>query len=88
MQGNYTQKAANALDIAKKTARQLKHSYIGTEHILVGLLKERTGVAANVLYNSNVEEKALLDLIEQLIAPAQDNTSVLEKEGYTPRALK
>lgn len=88
MQNKYTQKAAAALDIAKKTAKQLKHGYIGTEHILVGLLKESTGVAAQVLYNSNIEEDALLDLIEQLIAPSADNTITLEKEGYTPRAIK
>lgn len=88
MQDKYTQKAKNALDLAKKTAKQLKHGYIGTEHILVGLLKESTGVAAQVLYNSNIEEDALLDLIEQLIAPSADNTVTLEKEGYTPRAIK
>lgn len=88
MRDKYTQKAKNALDIAKRTAKQLKHGYIGTEHILVGLLKESTGVAAQVLYNSNIEEDSLLDLIEQLIAPSADNTVTLEKEGYTPRAIK
>jgi len=88
MQEKYTQKAAQALTLAKKTAKQLKHSYIGTEHLLVGLLKEGTGVAAQVLYNSNIEESALLDLIEQLIAPAGDTTVTIDKEGYTPRALK
>jgi ATP-dependent Clp protease ATP-binding subunit ClpC len=88
MQADYTQKAANALGLARKTAKQLKHSYVGTEHILVGLLKEGTGVAAQVLYNSNVDENALLDLIEQLIAPSTDKTLVLEKEGFTPRAKK
>lgn len=88
MQDKYTKKAENALDIAKKTAKQLKHGYIGTEHILVGLLKENTGVAAQVLYNSNIEEDALIELIEQLIAPSSDNTITLEKEGYTPRASK
>jgi ATP-dependent Clp protease ATP-binding subunit ClpC len=77
MQADYTQKAANALGLARKTAKQLKHSYVGTEHILVGLLKEGTGVAAQVLYNSNVDENALLDLIEQLIAPSTDKTLVL-----------
>lgn len=88
MQEKYTLKAAKALSIAKKTAKQLTHSYIGTEHLLVGLLKEGTGVAAQVLYNSNVDENALLDLIEQLIAPSSDNTLLIDKEGYTPRAKK
>lgn len=88
MQENYTQKATQALSLAKKTAKQLKHSYIGTEHLLVGLLKEGTGVAAEVLYNSNVDENALLNLIEQLIAPSNDSTVTMDKEGYTPRAIK
>jgi ATP-dependent Clp protease ATP-binding subunit ClpC len=88
MQDNYTQKAMQALNLAKKTAKQLKHSYIGTEHLLVGLLKEGTGVAAEVLYNSNVDEKALLDLIEQLIAPSSESIITIDREGYTPRAVK
>ncbi len=88
MKENYTKKAAQALSLAKKTAKQLKHSYIGTEHLLVGLLKEGTGVAAEVLYNSNVDENALLDLIDQLIAPSGEITVTIDKEGYTPRAIK
>ncbi|WP_099470078.1 ATP-dependent Clp protease ATP-binding subunit [Konateibacter massiliensis] len=88
MQDKYTKKAATALELAKKTAKQLKHGYIGTEHILVGLLKENSGVAAQVLQSSNIEVHSLLDLIEQLIAPSADNTMILEREGYTPRSLK
>lgn len=85
MQEQYTPNAKNALDLAVKCAKELKHSYIGTEHLLVGLLKEKTGVAARVLRNSNVEEEKLLELIERLITP-NSGLSLKEPEGYTPRA--
>lgn len=85
MQEQYTTNAKSALTLAEKSAKKLKHSYIGTEHLLMGLLKENTGVAARVLINSNVEEEKLLELIERLIAPSGGLT-VKEPEGYTPRA--
>ena len=45
----FTEKANNALNLAIESAQQLGHTYIGTEHIVLGLLKEGTGVAASVL---------------------------------------
>ncbi len=86
MRMEYTEKAARALELAKKTSRQMHTNYIGTEHILVGLLKENSGVAASVLMENNVEEEKLLDLIEELIAPNQQ-VLLMEREDYTPRAL-
>lgn len=47
----------------------MHHNYVGTEHLLVGLLKEGTGVAACVLMDAGIEEERLLELIEDLIAP-------------------
>ena len=55
MQSQFTDKAQNALAQAGRCARGLKQGYIGTEHILVGLLKEDTGVAAKVLADNGVE---------------------------------
>ena len=49
MQLQFTEKANTALKLATKCAKQLKQGYIGTEHILVGLIKEGTGIAAKVL---------------------------------------
>ena len=49
MQIRYTSKAKKAIDQASKMSKSLHHHYIGTEHILIGLLKEGTGVAAQVL---------------------------------------
>ena len=54
MQSQFTDKAQNALAQAGRCARGLKQGYIGTEHILVGLLKEDTGVAAKVLADNGV----------------------------------
>lgn len=62
MQIRYTSKAKKAIDQASKMSKSLHHHYIGTEHILIGLLKEGTGVAAQVLNDNGVE----LDKVMQL----------------------
>ncbi|MEG0963006.1 MAG: ATP-dependent Clp protease ATP-binding subunit [Lachnospiraceae bacterium] len=86
MQKNYTKKAKKALDLAIKMSKKLQHNYIGTEHILVGLIQEKTGVAAQVLLENKVEEKHLQELIAELIAPGEG--VVLLEDGYSPRAQK
>lgn len=83
----FTAKAKNALVLAEKVSKTLKQNYIGTEHILVGLLKEKTGVAATVLIDNGVEEKKLLELIKDLVAPSSP-VALAEREGYSPRAKK
>lgn len=87
MQPKFTEKAKAALLLAEKTAAGLRQGYVGTEHILAGLLKEGTGVAAKVLAENGVEEKQLLEMIRELITP---DTGVLAKDrdGYSPRAMK
>ena len=70
MRKPYTAKAQKALDLAGKTSKNLQHNYIGTEHILLGLIKEGSGVAAQILMDNGVEEDQLLQLIEDLIAPS------------------
>ena len=83
----YTKKAQNALSLAKQTAKELRQNYIGTEHILLGLLREDTGVAARVLQNNGVEESKLISMINDLIAPG-NFLPVKERDGFTPRAEK
>lgn len=85
MQTAYTAKAKKAVDIAAKMSKTLRHNYIGTEHILIGLLKEGTGVAGQVLKDNGVELEKVLELIEELIAPASA-VNLLEPEGCSPRA--
>ena len=87
MQKSYTVKAKKALDIANRMSRSLKHNYIGTEHLLIGLLKEGTGVAALVLSENGVDLEKVLELIEELIAPNSD-IALLEREGYSPRSRR
>ena len=85
MQSQFTDKAQNALAQAGRCARGLKQGYIGTEHILVGLLKEDTGVAAKVLADNGVEVDQVMEMIRDLIA-FENGVAVKDKEGYSPRA--
>lgn len=55
----FTQKANTALNLAVETAQDMGHNYVGTEHILLGLLKEGSGVAAAALQQCGVTEQAL-----------------------------
>lgn len=87
MHKQYTGQAKKALELAEKISRKLKHNYIGTEHILAGLLQERTGVAAQVLLDNQVNERKLLEMIEELIAPGEGMV-LMEADGYSPRTQK
>lgn len=87
MHKQYTGQAKKALELAEKISRKLKHNYIGTEHILAGLLQERTGVAAQVLLDNQVDERKLLEMIEELIAPGE-GMMLMEADGYSPRTQK
>ena len=86
MQSQFTDKARTALQLAERSARRLKQSYVGTEHILLGLLEEGTGVAARVLQENGANEEELKDMIRDLIAPSS-TTQVRERDGYSPRAM-
>ncbi len=87
MQSQFTEKAEAALKMASKCARQMKQGYIGTEHILVGLIMEGTGVAAKVLEDNGVVLDKVMNMIKELIA-FDSGVVVQEREGYSPRALK
>ena len=87
MQSQFTDKAKTALNHAQRCAKQLKQGYVGTEHILVGLIKEGTGVAATVLSENGVTLSQVLDMIRELIA-FDTGITVQEREGYSPRAKK
>lgn len=80
----YTKQAQKVIELTTKAARSMHHNYIGTEHLLLGLLKEGSGVAACVLMDAGVEEPRLVELIEDLIAPSSD-VAVLDRKGYSPR---
>ena len=81
----YTAQAEKALRCARELADTWNHGYIGTEHILAGLIREGCGTAATVLSESNVEYEKLTDLIDVLIAPEHSSGTLLKPE-YTPKA--
>ena len=90
MERQFTRQAENALKLAKTTAKTCGHGYIGTEHLLAGLLKEPEGTAGKVLQEFNVEEEKLRELISSLVTPVQGNTAVAETKDpqYSPRARR
>ncbi|MCI8671980.1 MAG: ATP-dependent Clp protease ATP-binding subunit [Lachnospiraceae bacterium] len=83
----FTNKARESLELAVEAAGEFEHGYVGTEHILIGLLRGDSGVASAVLKNNGVEEEKVIQLITQLIAPAA-TVQLAEPEGYTPRARR
>ncbi len=84
---SYTAKAKKAIDIANRLSKSMHYSYVGTEHILAGLIKENTGVAAEVLASNNITLDKILQLIEELISPG-GAVLIEEHEGYSPRAAR
>lgn len=87
MRDQFTEQAKQALKQAEKTAKLCKHNYIGTEHLLLGLLKSVDGTAGAVLLEAGVDEKKLMSLIDRLIAP-QSGVIFAEKQKFSPRAEK
>ena len=85
--GSFTKNAQAALTLAEKTAARLHTGYVGTEHILVGLLKEESGVAAKILEDNGADADKILEMIRDLIAP-DGETAVKERGMYSPRARR
>ena len=83
----FTEKARTAIELAADAAEELGHSYVGTEHLLLGLLQEGTGVAARVLLECGVQEDKVMELVSQLITPNQA-TRLAEPSTYTPSARR
>ena len=87
MQPKFTDKAKTALHLAARTAASLYQNYVGTEHILVGLLRERTGVAARVLSDNGADGQKIIEMIRDLVVPV-GTTMLREKDGYSPKAAE
>ncbi|NDL67306.1 ATP-dependent Clp protease ATP-binding subunit [Anaerotalea alkaliphila] len=86
MMGRFTEKAQNAINYAKGIAEGFGHNYIGTEHLLLGLLREEEGIASEVLYSLGIS----YGLIEEKVRETMDTepVQVQEPEGFTPRVKK
>ena len=81
----FTDSAREALRLARQTAKACHHSYIGSEHLLLGLLKEPRGTAGVILKEFRVEEEKLTELMRQLVSEG-GGVITADREGYTPRA--
>ena len=82
----FTAKANEALNIAIGCAEELGHTYIGSEHFMLGILSVEDCVAAQLLYDFNIDKEKILDLIKQSIG--QGIPTNLSPEHFTPRAKK
>ena len=82
----FTEGAKTALRMAEKKARDLGHNYVGTEHLLLGLIEEKQGVAANILNMAGVSEEAVVQNIELLIG--KGDYAFTDAFSYTPRTKK
>ena len=87
MHQNFTENARKVMSLANKEALRFNHDYVGTEHILLGLIRVGTGVAAHVLRNLSVDTKGIRLEVEKLVPPGPE-TVTMGKLPLTPRAKK
>lgn len=86
MYGRFTEKAEKAIAYSQESAMLLGHNYVGTEHLLLGLVKEGSGVAARVLQSQGVTEEKVMKEIEELIGRSEETGQ--QPLGFTPRTKR
>src|SRR5881392_340503 len=87
MYERFTDRARKVMQLANQEAQRFNHEYIGTEHILLGLVKEGSGVAANVLKNLDIDLRKVRLEVEKIIQAGPDMVT-MGKLPQTPRAKK
>src|ERR1700689_1084680 len=87
MYERFTDRARKVMQLANQEAQRFNHEYIGTEHILLGLVKEGSGVAANVLKNLDVDLRKIRLEVEKIVQSGPDMVT-MGKLPQTPRAKK
>jgi Clp amino terminal domain, pathogenicity island component len=80
--------AQQTLEFARAEAPLLNHDFIGTEHVLLGLLKSQSGIVSNVMRRLGVEFDSIRAEIEKVIGPGMPAQSVAANSPYTPRATR
>jgi ATP-dependent Clp protease ATP-binding subunit ClpC len=88
MYERFTDRARKVMQLANQEAQRFNHEYIGTEHILLGLVKEGSGVAANVLKNLDIDLRKIRLEVEKIVQTGSSETVALGKLPHTPRAKK
>lgn len=86
MYDKFTENAKNAINLAREVAYRLSHNYIGTEHLLIGLM-EVEGVASRILEENGVTVEKVLELVNQLIAP-NNGVEMMDAGSFTPRSKR
>jgi ATP-dependent Clp protease ATP-binding subunit ClpC len=86
MYGRFTEKAERAITLSQESAMQLGHNYVGTEHLLLGLVKEGSGIAARVLQGQGVTQEKILKEIDELIGRGEATGQ--QPLGFTPRTKR
>jgi len=86
MNGKFTQRAQKVIAYAQEEARRLNHNVVGTEHLLLGLIREGEGVAARALANLGIDVNKVRDQIEAMIGVGP--FPIHGPIGYTPRAKR
>ena len=84
----FTQRARRVLSLAHQEAERLHHNYIGTEHLLLGLIREEGGVAGRVLRELGLEPSRVQEIVERLAAPGQDRSGKLDLSPGTQQVLE
>jgi ATP-dependent Clp protease ATP-binding subunit ClpC len=84
----FSGRALKVMRLTRQEAQRLNGEFIGTEHILLGIIQEGGGVAAKVLKNLNVDLKRIRQEVENLITPLTPPTVVLEEPIFYPRAKR
>src|SRR5713226_6607329 len=87
MYERFTDRARKVMQLANQEAQRFNHEYIGTEHILLGLIAEGAGVAANVLKNLDIDLRKIRQEIKKIVQPGPDAVRT-RKVPPTPRAKK
>src|SRR5207244_8210784 len=81
---NFTPRAQQVLQLARKEADRFNHNYVGTEHLLLGLIKLGQGVAVNVLQNMGLDLETVRMEVEKQVGSVPE-TKIVGKISYTPR---
>ncbi|RKD26409.1 ATP-dependent Clp protease ATP-binding subunit ClpC [Caminicella sporogenes DSM 14501] len=85
MFNKFTESAQRAIGLAQEEAQKFKHNYVGTEHLLLGLIRENEGIAAKALINLGVDENKVRKIIQEMIGVGYEETTLV---GITPRVKR
>lgn len=92
-ENRFTESAQNAINLAAESAMELGHNYVGTEHMLLGLIKEGDGVAAKILESNDINEENVTEAIREMLGNRQSllrkcRTALLQEQNMLFSAVQ